>query len=225
MKTKGGGEREPARSDRRGFFRLGLQTLRDNVFEAARELGQANAPPASPAPSLPTPPPPTGRARPRVAPSGARLVARPPGALAEAEFLAKCTRCAKCVDACPEGSLFRAGPHLGAAVEQTPVLLLDQKPCFLCTDVPCAAACPTGALLPVEPARIRVGVAEPLQTLCLNRLGQPCESCVTACPFPDEAITPGPMGVPVVDPDVCTGCGQCVSACPAFPKALHIRPL
>lgn len=37
-------------------------------------------------------------------------------------------------------------------------------------------------------------------------------NCVRACPF--EAITMGPLGLPQVDEDRCTGCGLCSDACP-----------
>jgi len=36
--------------------------------------------------------------------------------------------------------------------------------------------------------------------------------CAVACTF--DAIVMGPTGLPVVDPDKCTACGDCVEACP-----------
>ncbi|HEX9885730.1 MAG TPA: RnfABCDGE type electron transport complex subunit B [Longimicrobiales bacterium] len=36
--------------------------------------------------------------------------------------------------------------------------------------------------------------------------------CAVACDF--EAITMSPLGLPVVDPGLCTACGDCVEACP-----------
>jgi electron transport complex protein RnfB len=36
--------------------------------------------------------------------------------------------------------------------------------------------------------------------------------CAVACDF--EAITMSPFGLPVVDPELCTSCGDCVDACP-----------
>ena len=43
---------------------------------------------------------------------GPRLL-RPPGALDELAFLTKCTRCDKCVRACPENAILKAGPSAG----------------------------------------------------------------------------------------------------------------
>ncbi|MDP2645696.1 MAG: 4Fe-4S dicluster domain-containing protein [Desulfobacterales bacterium] len=37
-------------------------------------------------------------------------------------------------------------------------------------------------------------------------------SCMEACP--DEAITKRPDGIVLIDPDKCTGCQNCISACP-----------
>ncbi len=38
--------------------------------------------------------------------------------------------------------------------------------------------------------------------------------CVAACPFDALHANPDPTKPPVVDIDTCTGCGQCVKACP-----------
>jgi Fe-S-cluster-containing dehydrogenase component len=55
------------------------------------------------------------------------------------------------------------------------------------------------------------GLAEPVPLVC-----QQCDepACMDACPV--EAISKSEdSGIVRVDPDVCTGCGECVSACPA----------
>ncbi|NLG85832.1 MAG: RnfABCDGE type electron transport complex subunit B, partial [Firmicutes bacterium] len=43
-------------------------------------------------------------------------------------------------------------------------------------------------------------------------------NCARACPF--GAITMGEDNLPVIDPDVCTGCGVCVQTCPQSVLAL-----
>ncbi|MDD3904308.1 MAG: 4Fe-4S dicluster domain-containing protein [Sphaerochaeta sp.] len=51
--------------------------------------------------------------------------------------------------------------------------------------------------------------------------GIPCNPCETACP--QHAITIGSeiTNIPVVDWDLCTGCGLCVAACPGL--AIYLK--
>src|SRR5512145_2336176 len=70
---------------------------------------------------------------------------RPPGARAEGDFAASCAKCGLCVQACPYGTLKLA--TLGEAVlSGTPTFAPREIPCYMCVDIPCAQACPTGAL-------------------------------------------------------------------------------
>ncbi len=65
-------------------------------------------------------------------------------------------------------------------------------------------------------------VAVVMSRLCLNtRAEASCSHCLGQCPGPD-ALTAGPRGVPVVDPERCTGCGLCVPGCRSMPQALRM---
>ncbi|BBB89760.1 MAG TPA: Fe-S cluster domain-containing protein [Methylomusa anaerophila] len=51
-------------------------------------------------------------------------------------------------------------------------------------------------------------------------------TCVRSCPF--DAMTMSDDGIPVIDPDKCTGCGKCETVCPKsviamMPIGAHVR--
>ncbi|WP_243384061.1 4Fe-4S dicluster domain-containing protein [Geothrix alkalitolerans] len=170
---------------------------------------------------------------------------RPPGALDELEFLTKCTRCDKCMRACPENAILKAGPNAGLGLK-TPYLDPRSIPCFLCTTLPCVAECDDEALVwPTRtlrdgtviegPKAVRMGTARVKPSLCatwgdVDREPRACRVCVDRCPYPEEAIRIAPpaegeaVGHPVVEAEVCTGCGLCVFACPAEPVAIVVDP-
>jgi len=160
---------------------------------------------------------------------------RPPGALDELAFLTECTRCDRCIQACPQGALRRAPAGAGLAMG-TPFMVPREMPCFLCERLPCVAACPDGALVWPRamaeggaeregPAAVRIGVAHIKKTRCLAfetpaRPAEPCRACIDRCPYPGKAITlrihgKSRIAHPVVLEDGCTGCGMCEYACPA----------
>jgi len=44
----------------------------------------------------------------------------------------------------------------------------------------------------------------------------PCNPCATSCPFDAIVIEDGLTAIPQLLTDKCTGCGQCVTACPGL---------
>jgi len=157
---------------------------------------------------------------------------RPPGALAERDFAATCIKCGQCVAACPYRTLYLARPG-EPAVTGTPTFVPRQVPCYMCADIPCTHACPTGALdraLPsIEQARMGLAVVDPGS--CLSFLGLRCEICYRVCPLKDKAIAivhqPRQLSrhalfVPVIDAAACTGCGLCEQRCPTEVAAIRI---
>lgn len=158
---------------------------------------------------------------------------RPPGALPEEEFLAACVRCGLCVRACPYDTLHLA--TLGdMAPVGTPYFVARETPCFMCPDVPCAKACPTGALDRdignIRDADMGVAVLVDHEN-CLNYRGMHCSICHRVCPILNEAITLEPqvirgrkMVIPVVHSDKCTGCGTCEKQCVLKEAAIRVLP-
>ena len=150
---------------------------------------------------------------------------RPPGALAEEDFLAACIRCGLCVRDCPFDTLVLS--ELGdGLVTGTPYFEARKIPCEMCDDIPCVVACPTGALdhalTDIEQARMGLAVLIDQET-CLNFLGLRCDVCYRVCPVIDKAITlelmhnprsdRHAMLLPTVHSEHCTGCGKCERAC------------
>lgn len=58
---------------------------------------------------------------------------------------------------------------------------------------------------------------------CLSWFGSSCMSCHERCPVPG-AITLDDQLRPTVQVNACTGCGDCVSSCPAPGMAIVIGP-
>lgn len=158
---------------------------------------------------------------------------RPPGALPEADFDTACVRCGLCVRACPFATLNLA-PAGGGIPVGTPYFEARSVPCEMCSDIPCKAACPTGALAPVleDIAQARMGVAvlaDPER--CLSLQGMRCDACFQACPIKGKAITmerlTRPGGMTVFMPSVrtaCTGCGKCEHDCVPQVAVIRVMP-
>lgn len=146
---------------------------------------------------------------------------RPPGALSEAEFQRKCTRCDACIQACPHASIRRLGPEFGKDAG-TPAVIPAESPCYLCDGMPCIPVCEPGALLPTPPSEVTMGLALIELAECYAMQGQPCDYCILRCPLKTQAIRPGKRGAPVIIQGGCVGCGVCAHLCP--PGAIRIGP-
>jgi ferredoxin-type protein NapG len=173
-------------------------------------------------------------------------ILRPPGAVQEERLLAVCTKCGLCVAACPYQAIGLARPGDGRSVG-TPYLVMRDQPCRMCTDVPCATACPTGALEPglvseqgpdnrprLNINKARIGLAVIDRETCVAYWGIQCDACYRTCPLIDRAITveyarndrTGKHALlgPVVHSEHCTGCGMCEHACVTKKASIFVLP-
>lgn len=148
---------------------------------------------------------------------------RPPGALDERDFLSRCVKCGRCIEACPYAVLHVADFASGTAAG-TPTFDARAHACRLCENLPCIAACPTEALRPLDAREdVRIGTAVIDEDLCIAFKGMRCEVCYRTCPLIDRAITIDyrplegdaihSVFAPIVHEGACTGCGLCVERC------------
>jgi len=171
---------------------------------------------------------------------------RPPFAIDELDFLLDCTRCNKCIDACPENIIFPLSATLGVKVFNTPAMDLLNHGCHLCEGWPCVKACETDALILPVPSinqqtrnQIEEGISNKstdanasirilpvISTVtidsktCLPYSGPECGAC-RICPVEGAMIWE--MEKPEINPLICTGCALCREACIVEPKAINVQ--
>ena len=76
---------------------------------------------------------------------GSKNRLRPPGAVAEEQFLAMCIKCGQCLQVCPYDAI-KLEDIDGKAGVGTAYIAPLERGCYLCEAFPCVLACPTGAL-------------------------------------------------------------------------------
>jgi ferredoxin-type protein NapG len=147
-------------------------------------------------------------------------VLRPPGAIEEEAFLAGCTLCNACLEACPHDAI-RPAPARFRRAAETPMIDPIQQPCWMCADLPCIAVCEPRVLrfdLPKKMGSARIDAV-----LCWPYQGRACSKCVEACPVPGAIAVDG--NKPKIVDANCTGCGVCQFVCPAPDNAVLLVPL
>ena len=165
--------------------------------------------------------------------NGSSNLLRPPGIQSEHDFMSRCIKCGKCIEACPYAALHAAGPMEGAAAG-TPYINAREQACRLCADFPCVAACPTQALRDVsQRSDPKAGYARIDEEVCIAYQGYRCEVCYRVCPLIDQAITIDFQAmeqddihtkfIPTINQDICTGCGLCVERCAVSEPYVPIR--
>ena len=169
---------------------------------------------------------------------------RPPGSVAEPEFLERCIKCDQCINVCPTNVLQPSTLAQGGLEGLwTPVMDFSvgfcQYSCTLCSEV-----CPTGAIQKTDLARklgrnehedegpIRVGTAFFHRGRCLPwSMETPCVVCEEVCPTSPKAIgtyeeeivrwdgRKVTLNKPYMRPELCIGCGICEHECPVVDDA------
>ena len=154
----------------------------------------------------------------------------PPGSMSAKNMATRCTACQLCVSACPNGVL---RPSTDLMTFMQPKMAYERGYCRPeCTE--CADVCPAGAIKPItkeEKSSIQIGHAVWTRELCVPiRDGQECGNCSRHCPtsaitmVPLDADDPDSLKIPVVNEEMCIGCGTCEALCPSRPlSAIYVE--
>lgn len=155
----------------------------------------------------------------------------PPGSMSLKQFKDKCTGCHACVVQCPSQVLRPAGLEFGLGYLLRPHMSYIDSYCnYECTV--CSDVCPTHAIHPItkeEKVTTQVGVAKFYLNRCIVKTeNTDCGACSEHCPTQAVHMEPFKAGstltIPVVEPDLCIGCGGCESICPVRPaRAIIVR--
>lgn len=123
---------------------------------------------------------------------------RPPGALGEQQFIARCLRCGQCIAICPGNVLQPVSLLHGLDNYLTPTLNFNMGSCRIDCNA-CGQACPSAAITPFSKAMrlgldgshpIRLGLAAIDKNTCLPwAFNRPCLVCEENCPVSPKAIT------------------------------------
>jgi ferredoxin-type protein NapF len=136
-----------------------------------------------------------------------KSVFRPPWETQTADFTDLCTRCGDCVQECPEGILVKGDGGF-------PEIDFKLGECTFCGD--CASACETQALLRTSEEQSPWTYVAEVKESCLAHQGVVCRTCSECCEARAITFKPeiGGVSKPLLDADVCNGCGACISGCP-----------
>ena len=132
---------------------------------------------------------------------------RPPGGTDESRLIGACLKCDRCRSVCPQNCIVTATVEKGILNARTPTLDFTKGYCDFCKK--CIEVCPTSALEDFSTDCDFIGIAQLDSQSCVS-----CKACVPACQW-DALSWDENEGLPVVDEELCNGCGACEYSCPS----------
>jgi ferredoxin-type protein NapF len=133
-----------------------------------------------------------------------RQTIRPPWAIAEAQFVERCSRCNQCITHCEQGIIHKGDGGF-------PEINFSYGECTFCEA--CVDSCEDLALQKTtNPWQLKANIND----TCLAAQSIICISCAENCEVEAIQFKSGKKAAmqPHVDLEKCTGCGACFSPCP-----------
>jgi len=162
---------------------------------------------------------------------------RPPGVIEDNLFTQRCLRCFQCVRSCPNRIIKISGLQDGFNSVFTPHLVFGEFGCDYNCQV-CQLVCPNFAIPEQtleEKQRAVIGIALIDEKRCVVFAEDTnCLVCEELCPVPEKAIKilektklvndeETILRYPIMDNDICIGCGICEANCPTTPHSITVK--
>ncbi|QLG87751.1 ferredoxin-type protein NapF [Chitinibacter bivalviorum] len=129
---------------------------------------------------------------------------RPPWAIEQ--FTEQCTRCGECLSACPSQIIVAGDGGF-------PEIDFSRGECTFCGE--CRDACQPKALSLI--AEMAWAQHIEIASDCMAQQGVDCRVCGEMCDAKaiHFQLSLGRVAQPIIESDLCTGCGACVAPCPS----------
>ena len=145
---------------------------------------------------------------------GGKQALRPPWAIEEQQFVDLCSRCDKCIEACPESIIKRGGAGF-------PEIDFQLGECTFCAE--CLAVCKDKALIKKSEDALAWNIKADIdkESCLVTAKKVMCQICGEQCELRAIRFQPalGGLFLPSLDQDICNGCGACIAPCPV--KAIN----
>jgi ferredoxin len=151
---------------------------------------------------------------------------RPPGAVSAGLFNVLCIRCGNCIKSCPTNVIVHHKDFANLTAWMTPEISYQNNGYCLEDCNLCGRVCPSGSITLFDvnaKKKLKIGTSLVHPDECLLTTLKECDRCKATCTYNAIDIVPfnqvGQM-IPVVDKDLCVGCGACAAICP--PQTIEV---